>query len=98
MDAQSLIAFADLVIGAGGTMNREAVALGTPVYTIFSGAMGAVDERLIAAGRMRELASPDAIELSRRQAPAGPRRAARPEAALRRRAHGRLVSQGQSRR
>ena len=72
VDAQSLIAFADLVIGAGGTMNREAVALGTPVYTIFSGAMGAVDERLIAAGRMRQLASPDAIELSRRQAPAGP--------------------------
>ena len=31
-------------------MNREAVALGTPVYTIFSGRMGAVDERLIAEG------------------------------------------------
>src|SRR6478735_8969031 len=33
VDAQSLIAFADLVVSAGGTMNREAVALGTPVYT-----------------------------------------------------------------
>ena len=37
IDAQSLIAFADLVISAGGTMNREAVALGTPVYTTFAG-------------------------------------------------------------
>ena len=44
IDAQSLIAFADLVVSAGGTMNREAVALGTPVYTIFSGRMGGVDE------------------------------------------------------
>ncbi len=41
VDAQSLIAYADLVVSAGGTMNREAVALGTPVYTIFSGRMGA---------------------------------------------------------
>ena len=72
IDAQSLIAFADLVVGAGGTMNREAVALGTPVYTIFSGEMGAVDERLIAEGRLRELASPEAIELTRREASTGP--------------------------
>ena len=42
IDAQSLIAFADVVVSAGGTMNREAAALGTPVYTIFSGRMGAV--------------------------------------------------------
>ena len=47
----SLIAFADAVVSAGGTMNREAVALGTPVWTIFSGEMGAVDERLIADRR-----------------------------------------------
>ena len=40
IDAQSLIAFADLVVSAGGTMNREAVALGTPVYTTFAGRMG----------------------------------------------------------
>ena len=39
IDAQSLIACADLVVSAGGTMNREAVALGTPVYTTFSGKM-----------------------------------------------------------
>ena len=51
IDAQSLIAFADLVVSAGGTMNREAVALGTPVFTVFEGRMGAVDEHLIADGR-----------------------------------------------
>jgi uncharacterized protein len=55
IDAQSLIAQAALVISAGGTMNREAVALGTPVYTTFEGRMGAVDERLIAEGRLRML-------------------------------------------
>ena len=57
IDAQSLIAFADLVVSAGGTMNREAVALGTPVYTVFEGKLGAVDEQLIASGRLRRLAS-----------------------------------------
>ena len=50
IDAQSLIALADLVVSAGGTMNREAVALGTPVWTTFAGTMGAVDEGLIADG------------------------------------------------
>jgi uncharacterized protein len=53
VDGLSLIAAADLVVSAGGTMNREAVALGTPVYTLFAGRMGAVDERLIAEGRLR---------------------------------------------
>ena len=37
IDAQSLVALADLVVSAGGTMNREAVALGVPVYTTFAG-------------------------------------------------------------
>jgi uncharacterized protein len=55
IDAQSLIALSDLVVSAGGTMNREAVALGTPVWTTFAGTMGAVDEGLIAAGRLAEL-------------------------------------------
>lgn len=73
VDAQSLIAFADLVVGAGGTMNREAVALGTPVYTIFSGRMGAVDEALIAAGSLRELTGADALELRPREAEPGVR-------------------------
>jgi len=55
IDAQSLIAYADLVVSAGGTMNREAVALGTPVWTTFQGRLGAVDERLIAEGRLKIL-------------------------------------------
>jgi predicted glycosyltransferase len=66
IDAQSLIAGADLVISAGGTMNREAVALGTPVYTTFEGRPGAVDERLIAEGRLRRLGAPDELDLARR--------------------------------
>jgi uncharacterized protein len=73
IDAQSLIALADLVVGAGGTMNREAAALGTPVYTIFSGRMGAVDEALIAAGRLIPLVDPDRIELRKRTSEPGPR-------------------------
>ena len=72
IDAQSLIALADAVISAGGTMNREAVALGVPVWTIFSGRMGAVDERLIAEGRLGELADPAALELGKRVREPGP--------------------------
>ncbi len=64
IDAQSLVAFADLVISAGGTMNREAVALGTPACTTFAGRPGAVDERLVAEGRLRVLASADGLDLS----------------------------------
>lgn len=66
IDAQSLIAFADLVVSAGGTMNREAAALGTPAYTIFEGRLGAVDERLIAEGRLRRLRRAEDVELSKR--------------------------------
>jgi uncharacterized protein len=72
IDAQSLIAYADLVVSAGGTMNREAVALGVPVYTMFSGRMGAVDEHLIETGRLRRLSHPAALELVRRGASPGP--------------------------
>jgi uncharacterized protein len=66
IDAQSLIAYADLVISAGGTMNREAVALGTPVYTTFEGRLGAVDERLIAEERLRKLSSVEQLDLCKR--------------------------------
>jgi predicted glycosyltransferase len=65
-DGQSLVALADLVISAGGTMNREAVALGTPVYTTYGGRLGGVDERLIREGRLRPLTDPRAIEMRRR--------------------------------
>jgi predicted glycosyltransferase len=66
IDAQSLIAHADVVISAGGTMNREAVALGTPVYTTFQGRLGAVDERLIAERRLRTLTAAEDLELGKR--------------------------------
>jgi predicted glycosyltransferase len=66
VDAQSLIALADLVVSAGGTMNREAVALGTPVFTTFGGRLGGVDEALIRAGRLRPLTDPRALELVKR--------------------------------
>jgi hypothetical protein len=55
VEAQSLIAAAAAVISAGGTMNREAAALGTPVYTTFGGRLGAVDEGLIRDGRLMRL-------------------------------------------
>jgi predicted glycosyltransferase len=73
IDAQSLVAYADLVISAGGTMNREAVALGTPVWTTFEGRLGAVDERLIADGRLRRLTHSDDIALEKRATPGGER-------------------------
>ncbi|HTN23118.1 MAG TPA: DUF354 domain-containing protein [Solirubrobacteraceae bacterium] len=66
IDAQSLIAYADLVVSAGGTMNREAVALGTPVWTTFQGRLGAVDEQLIADGRLRALTSAEDVVLEKR--------------------------------
>jgi hypothetical protein len=68
IDGQSLVAGADLVVSAGGTMNREAVVLGTPVYTTFAGRLGGVDERLIADGRLRPLERVEDLVLERRPA------------------------------
>jgi len=68
IDAQSLVALADLVVSAGGTMNREAVALGVPVYTTFAGKIGAVDESLIGAGRLRHLSATSDLVLEKRSA------------------------------
>jgi uncharacterized protein len=73
IDAQSLVAYADLVISAGGTMNREAVALGTPVWTTFEGRMGAVDEALIAQGRLGRLTRAEDVALEKRATVAGER-------------------------
>jgi predicted glycosyltransferase len=67
VDAQSLIALADLVVSAGGTMNREAAALGTPVYTTYGGRLGGVDEALIREGRLRPLTDPRALALEKRR-------------------------------
>jgi len=63
VDAQSLIAAAAVVVSAGGTMNREAVALGTPVYTTFGGRLGAVDERLIHEGQLVQLRNAAQLDL-----------------------------------
>ena len=63
VDAQSLIAAAAVVVSAGGTMNREAVALGTPVYTTFGGRLGAVDARLIREGRLVRLQAASELDL-----------------------------------
>jgi predicted glycosyltransferase len=71
VDAQSLVAYADLVISAGGTMNREAVALGTPVFTTFEGRLGAVDEALLRQGRLHRLGDPREIRVKRRPSQAG---------------------------
>ena len=65
IDAQSLIALSDLVVSAGGTMNREAVALGKPVYTTYGGRLGGVDELLIRQGRLRPLTDPRAMEIEK---------------------------------
>ena len=76
VDAQSLIALADLVVSAGGTMNREAAALGVPVYTTYGGRLGGVDEELIREGRLSPLTDPRALDLRKREA--GRARAPRP--------------------
>ena len=67
VDGQSLIAFADLVVSAGGTMNREAVALDVPVYTTYGGRLGGVDEMLIRENRLIPLSDPRALELRKRE-------------------------------
>jgi hypothetical protein len=67
LDAQSLVGLCDLVVSAGGTMNREAVALGVPVYTTFAGRIGAVDAALIAEGRLRPLSSVADLQLEKRE-------------------------------
>jgi len=52
VDGINLIWFSDLVVSGGGTMNREAAALGVPVYSIFRGRIGAVDRHLEQEGRL----------------------------------------------
>jgi predicted glycosyltransferase len=71
IDAQSLVALSDLVVSAGGTMNREAVALGVPVYTTFAGRPGAVDSALMKERRLRALTSADELVLEKRSGSGG---------------------------
>ena len=66
VDGRSLVAFADLLVSAGGTMNREAAVLGTPVWSIFEGRLGAVDELLAREGRLRFLTDPSKLQIEKK--------------------------------
>jgi predicted glycosyltransferase len=57
VDGANLIAASDLVISAGGTINREAAALGVPVASIYAGTWAAVDEELVREGRLKRIAT-----------------------------------------
>jgi hypothetical protein len=61
VDGLNLLWHSDLVVSGGGTMNREAAALGVPVYSIFRGAIGAVDRMLEKEGRLVLINSPQDI-------------------------------------
>jgi uncharacterized protein len=82
VDGRSLVTFADLLVSAGGTMNREAAVLGTPVWSIFEGRMGAVDEMLVRDGRLRLLTDPDQLHIARKPAGGFERRRRRDPAEL----------------
>lgn len=66
VDGRSVLALADLVIGAGGTMNREASLLGTPTYTVFAGKLAAVDAELIRLGLMHDLRADGRVEFAKK--------------------------------
>ena len=54
LDGLALLRAADVVVGAGGTMNRESALLGTPTYSVFAGRLAAVDAALMREGRLRD--------------------------------------------
>jgi hypothetical protein len=62
LDGANLIAAADLVVSAGGTMNREAAALGVPAATVYAGRWAAVDEQLVREGRLKRIATRDDLD------------------------------------
>lgn len=75
-DGAALLAASDLVIGAGGTMNREAAVLGVPAYSAFAGAPAAVDDELIRQGRLvalRDERDLERIRIERRNRTDAPR-------------------------
>jgi uncharacterized protein len=61
VDGLNLIWHSDLVVSGGGTMNREAAALGVPVYSVFRGKIGAVDRYLASMGRLVLLEKPEDV-------------------------------------
>ncbi len=62
LDGANLIAAADLIISAGGTMNREAAALGVPAATIYAGKWAAIDEQLVSEGRLRRISTREDLQ------------------------------------
>jgi hypothetical protein len=62
LDARSLMYAADLVLGGGGTMTREAALLGIPTYSVFAGRQPAVDRALERNGSLRRVT--DCTQLS----------------------------------
>jgi predicted glycosyltransferase len=82
VDGRSLVAFADLLVSAGGTMNREAAVLGTPVWSIFEGRLGAIDGLLIREGRLKTLRDPSEVVIEKKQPGAADRRVRRDPAEL----------------
>jgi uncharacterized protein len=66
VDGRSMVAYADVLVSAGGTMNREAAVLGTPVWSIFEGRLGAVDEMLAREGRLKFLKDPAEVKVERK--------------------------------
>jgi predicted glycosyltransferase len=85
VDGLNLVWHSDLVVSGGGTMNREAAALGVPVYSIFRGRMGAVDRRLEKEGRLKMIQRAEEVHsqipLRRREKNGSPD--SRPRTALR---------------
>ena len=77
LDGANLIAVSDLVISAGGTINREAAALGVPVASVYAGTWAAVDEELVKEGRLQRIASSDDLRKLpvQRKSSSNPRRA-----------------------
>jgi hypothetical protein len=57
IDGGNLIAHSDLVVSAGGTMNREAAVLGIPAASIYLGEWAAIDEELVREGRLRRIST-----------------------------------------
>jgi predicted glycosyltransferase len=62
LDGANLIAASDLLVSAGGTMNREAAALGVPAATIYAGRWAAIDEELVREGRLNRISSREDLE------------------------------------
>jgi predicted glycosyltransferase len=78
LDGANLIASSDLVVSAGGTMNREAAALGVPAASIYLGEWAALDEDLVREGRLKRIATASDIEtlkVQKKDATTTPRRA-----------------------